>query len=340
MQNSNTEKHFILILLIIVAVLALAIFYPFLSVIILGASLAIILYPIFIWIKKHITKNISWLASTITIILSILIIGIPIFFLIKTVFFQIQDSYFNVISGTDTGVIIEKIDLTINKFLPEGINFNTKEKVLNLASSLTDNMSTFFTYTFGTVIMAILLVLTIFYMLNNGAQWKDLLASMLPISRKNTHEIVSKMKEAVNRIFKGFFFVGLVQGFFAWVGFMIFDIPNALLWAVLAAFASIIPTFGTSVITVPIMIYLVLMGQYFNALLLLLWCVLIIATVDNIISPYVISKNTDISPMFILFSVLGGIALFGPIGIIIGPLVISLLFCLVSIYKREAKLDQ
>lgn len=339
MQNSSTERHFILLLLILVAILAFAIFYPFLSVIILGASFAILLFPIFNWIKKHITKNISWLASTITIILSIVIIGIPIFFLIRTVVFQIQDSYVNVISGADTGAIIEKIDLTINNVLPEGVNFDTREKVINLASSLTNNMATFFTYTFGTVIMAILLILTIFYMLNNGAQWKDLLVSMLPISKKNVHEIVSKMKSAINRIFKGFFFVGLVQGFFAWVGFMVFDIPNALLWAVLAAFASIIPTFGTSVITVPVMIYLVLMGQYLNALLLLLWCVLIIATVDNIISPYVISKDTDISPMFILFSVLGGIALFGAIGIIIGPLVISLLFCLVSIYKREAKLD-
>jgi predicted PurR-regulated permease PerM len=339
MQNSNTERHFILLLLILVALLAFAIFYPFLSVIVLGASFAIILYPIFRWIKKHITKNISWLASTITIILSFIIIGIPIFFLIKTVVFQVQESYVNVISGTDTGAIINKIDLKINNILPEGINFNTREKIINIASSLTDNLATFFTYTFGTVIMAVLLVLTVFYMLNNGTQWKDLLASMLPLSKNNVNEIVAKLKEAVNRIFRGFFFVGLVQGFFAWVGFMIFNVPNALLWAVLASLASIIPTFGTSVITVPIMIYLVLIGQYFNAFLLLLWCILIIATVDNIISPYVISKNTDISPMFILFSVLGGIALFGAIGIIIGPLVISLLFCLVSIYKREAKLD-
>jgi predicted PurR-regulated permease PerM len=77
--------------------------------------------------------------------------------------------------------------------------------------------------------------------------------------------------------------------------------------------------------------------MHFQALGLLIWSVIIVGTIDNILSPYIISKDTEIPSLFILFAILGGVSLLGPLGILIGPLVLSLLYSLVSIYKREIK---
>ena len=129
--------------------------------------------------------------------------------------------------------------------------------------------------------------------------------------------------------------MAIAQGTLAWVGYLIFGIPNATIWAILAAFASFVPTFGTSIITIPAVIYLFSGGHTLAAVGLLLWHFLLVATIDNVINPYIVSRGTEIPSLFILLSILGAIMLIGPIGLIMGPLVISLLYSLVSIYKEE-----
>ena len=126
-------------------------------------------------------------------------------------------------------------------------------------------------------------------------------------------------------------------GVLAWVGFMIFGVPNAIIWAVVAGMASFVPTIGTSLVTVPAMLFLYFSGMELQALGLLIWSAAIVSSVDNVLNPYIISGKTEIPTLFILFSILGGISLIGPLGIFIGPLVISLLYSLISIYKKDTQ---
>ena len=161
--------------------------------------------------------------------------------------------------------------------------------------------------------------------------------NIFPLSNKNTGEILSKLKKSINRIFKGSFIIAIIQAFLAWIGFTIFGIPNAIIWAVVAGIASFIPSIGTSIVTIPAVLFLFFTGMQLQALGLLIWSAIIVGTVDNILTPYIISKDTDISSLFVLFSILGGVSLMGPLGILIGPLVLSLLYSLVSIYKKELK---
>ena len=115
---------------------------------------------------------------------------------------------------------------------------------------------------------------------------------------------------------------------------MIFGIPNAIIWAVVASISSFIPTVGTSIVAIPAILFLFLTGMKLQALGLLIWSIIIVGTVDNILSPYIISRDTEIPSLFILFSILGAVSLMGPLGILIGPLVLSLLYSLISIYKK------
>ncbi len=188
--------------------------------------------------------------------------------------------------------------------------------------------------------MLLLTILILFYLLKDGDKWQQAIIRILPLSDKNSKRIFSDLKNTIQRILRGSLVVVLAQGIMAWVGYTIFGVPNAITWALLAAITSLIPTLGSSLITVPVIFYLFSTGMSLQAFGLILWQLMLIAVIDNIINPYIVSHGTPISTLFIILSVLGSILLMGPVGIIMGPLVMSLLYSLVSIYKEEMKLNK
>ena len=337
MQTTSTEKYFLFVLLLITIIFTLLIFSPFLAMLILAAAFAVTLNPIYLWIKSHIAKNISWLASLLTIIIFLLCLCVPLFFVGKTVFGQIQDLYLNIVSTGNSSHFIDSINSSIDKFLPAGFDFDIHTKITEMISSLTNGLAKFFSSTLNSVLMFTLMIFTLFYLLKDGEKWEKGLVKILPLSDKNANEILSDLKRSINRIFKGQFIVAIAQGVLAWGGFMVFGVPHAAIWAIMSAVASFIPMVGTSLISIPAILFLYFTGMEMQALGLLIWSLLLVGTIDNILNPYIISKDTAISSLFVLFAILGGVSLVGPIGIIIGPLVLSLLYSLVSIYKRETQ---
>lgn len=335
METIQGEKYFLYVLLVIVFVLTVAIFWPFLSMVVIAIAFTVVLNPIYNWINKHITKNISWLASTITILIFFIVLCVPLIFVGKVLFNQIQNAYQNIVASGGTNTLIHTIDSSINKVMPNGFAFDTYGKISELASTISNNIANFFASIFKTIMMLVLMFFTLFYLLKDGAHWKKSLLLLFPMSNENTTQILNTMEKATNRIFKGSFLIAIIQGVLMAVGLTIFGVPNAVIWAVVAAMASFIPTIGTSLVSVPAILFLFFTGMQLQALGFLIWSILIVGMVDNILSPYIISKNTSISSLFILFSILGGVSLMGPTGLFIGPLVLSLLYSLVTIYKKE-----
>jgi predicted PurR-regulated permease PerM len=302
---------------------------------ILAVAFAVVLNPIYLWIKKKITKDIAWLASLITVIFFLLCLCVPLFFVGKAVFVQTQDIYNNIINSGGTSHFIESIDSSINKILPAGFNFDIYSKITELFSSLSDNLAQFFSSTVNSIVMFFLMMFALFYLLKDGEKWEKGFVKIFPLSDNNVNEILATLKKSIDRIFKGSFIIAIAQAFLAWIGFIIFGVPNAIIWAIVAGIASFIPTVGTSIITVPAILFLFFTGMPIHALGLLIWSAILIGTIDNVLSPYIISKDTDTPSVFVLFAILGGVSLLGPLGILIGPLVLSLLYSLISIYKKE-----
>jgi predicted PurR-regulated permease PerM len=337
MQITSTEKYFLFVLLLITVIFTLLIFFPFLAMLVLAAAFAVVLNPVYLWIKKRLVKNISWLASLLTVVLFLICLCVPLFFIGKAVFNQTQDLYMNVLSQESSSHLVESLDSSINKLLPAGFNFDIHTKITELVSSFSNNLARFFSSMVNSILMFVLMILTLFYLLKDGEKWEKALINIFPLSDFNVNEILVNLKKSIDRIFKGSFIIAIAQGILAWIGFMFFGVPHALIWAIVAAVASFVPTIGTSVVTIPAILFLFFTGMHLQALGLLIWSMLLVGTIDNILAPYVISKDTDIPSLFILFAILGGVSLLGPIGILIGPLVLSLLYSLVSIYKKEIK---
>jgi predicted PurR-regulated permease PerM len=148
---------------------------------------------------------------------------------------------------------------------------------------------------------------------------------------------MNRLSKAVNGVMLGFLLIALLQGFLMGVGLAIFGVPHPALWGVIAAILSLVPVFGTAFVSVPAFIFLLATGHTPQAVGFLIWAVVVVSMVDNFLSPLFVSKKIDISPLLVLFSIMGGISLLGPVGMLMGPLSLTLLFTLVSIYRNEFK---
>ncbi|MEJ0002175.1 MAG: AI-2E family transporter [bacterium] len=335
MEKKFIERYFFFGLLLATLIFTFIIFRPFLTVLILGASLATVLYPLYDWFNKK--RLPRWLSALITVVLFVVVLLGPFLSIGTIVFNQAQGLYRDIVLNGNAGAFVDKVDASINKILPSGIDFDIQDKVSGIAYYVSNNIARIFSTTFSAFFSFILMLLAIFYFLKDGAHFKRVIVVLSPLEDHDDEKIITRLSRAVNGVIKGYLLIALAQGILMWLGLWIFGVPNPALWGVVAAITSLVPTVGTALVAVPAIIFLFATGSTGPGIGLLVWSVAIVGTIDNFLSPYVISGKTNVPPFLILFSVLGGIALMGPMGILIGPLAISLLYTLVSIYRHEYK---
>jgi len=334
MQAKIIEKYFFFGLLLATLIFAFLIFRPFWIVLVLGASFSIVLYPIYAWLNKR--KFPNWLAALLTLFFFIVVLCLPLFGIGSVVFNQSQNLYHSVVNNNgNAGPFLGLIGNKINQILPQGVFFDINEKVSSFISFLTNNVANIFSATVSALFSFILLLLAIFYFLKDGEEWKKALLQLSPLSNIDDQKILHRLAQTINGVIKGYLFIAFVQGTLMGIGLAIFHVPNPAIWGVIAGIASMIPPFGTAIVSVPAVIFLFATGHTGLSVGLLIWATLIVGTCDNFLTPYVVGHKINIPPFLILFSVLGGIALLGPIGILIGPLTVSMLYTLTEIYQNE-----
>jgi len=173
----------------------------------------------------------------------------------------------------------------------------------------------------------------LYYFLKEGPKVRKAIVSISPFNDTDDEQIIERLSRTVNSVVKGSMLVAVVQGVIAGIGFTLFGVPNALLWGTVTAFAALIPGVGTSLVLVPSIIYLFITGNSAGGVGLVVWGVLAVGLVDNFLGPKVMGRGIHMHQLVVLLAVLGGVAFFGPAGIFLGPLAISLLIALFSIYS-------
>ena len=334
MQTKVIEKYFFFGLFLGTLAFTFVIFLPFWVIIVLGISFSIVLYPIYEWLTKR--RVPPALASLATVILfSILLCG-PLLGIGALVFNQSQDVYQKVIdSDLNAEPFLGKIENHIDAFLPPGVSFDVNQKATELVSYISRHVTSIFSATISAFFSFILMLLIIFYLLKDGVRWKESIILLSPLGRENDERILNRLTLAINGVIKGSLLIALVQGALLGLGFWIFGVPNGALWGVVAAVMSFIPTFGTALVSVPAIIFLFFAGNIPSAIGLLVWAVVIVGLVDNLLAPIVVGRKINVPSILILFSFLGGISVVGPVGILVGPITVSLLYSLIGIYRNE-----
>ena len=337
MDTKIPPKYFFFTLLILAIAFSLVLFRPFLTVIILSASLSLVFHPVYKWIQSKISWQSGWLSSVITILLFIVILCGPLFFLGKMMFIQSTNLYDSLTSTYDSNEFLENLESQIHSFVPEGIEIDLKEKVADLASLISENLGKLFSSTLNTIFSFFLVILSMFYFLKDGNRWKKAIIFLSPLPDTYDKKVIDRLKRAVNGIIFGYLFIGFAQGALLGLGLAIFGIPNAVLFGVIAAIASLVPMFGTGLVAIPVILFLFATGDTASAVGFSIWAGVVVGASDEVLRPLVIGNHLNIPPLLILFAVLGGIAYLGPIGVLIGPLTLSLLHALISIYREDDK---
>ena len=335
MQTKIIERYFFFGLFFATLFFTFMIFRPFWIVLVLGVSFSIVLYPIYLWLTSK--RFHGTLASLLTVFFFIILLCGPLLGIGVIIFNQSQDVYNFVVHNGGPQPFFDKLDTKVNQILPDGINLNSKEKSSEFISYLSGNVANIFSTTLSAFFSFLLMLLIIFYFLKDGDRWKKAIVVLSPLADESDQKIIDRLGLAVNGVIMGNLLIALIQGILMGFGLWLFNVPNGALWGVVAAVTSLLPTFGTSLVSLPAILFFFATGNTASAVGLLLWAIIVVGMIDNFLSPILVSRKTNIPPLLILFAVLGGISLLGPVGILVGPLTISLLYTLISIYRNEFK---
>ena len=185
------------------------------------------------------------------------------------------------------------------------------------------------------VINLFVLVFVLYFMLIGGIKMETYVNAILPFNATNTEHVIHEINMIVRSNAIGIPLLAVIQGGVAMIGYFIFGAPNALLLGFLTCFATVIPMVGTGLIWFPVAVYMALTGDWPNAIGLAAYGGIIVSQLDNLIRFILPKKMADTHPLITLFGVVIGLSLFGFMGVIFGPLLLSLFFLFVDMFKRE-----
>ena len=179
------------------------------------------------------------------------------------------------------------------------------------------------------------MIFVLYFMLIGGKKMEAYVNDILPFNETNTQEVIHEINMIVRSNAIGIPLLAIIQGGVAMIGYLLFGAPNILMLGFLTCFATIIPMVGTALVWFPVAAYLAISGDWFNAIGIAAYGAIVVSQSDNLIRFILQKKMADTHPLITIFGVVIGLPLFGFMGVIFGPLLLSLFFLFVDMFKKE-----
>ncbi len=189
----------------------------------------------------------------------------------------------------------------------------------------------------GAIVEIFFVIFTMYYLFRDGEWITDWLRDVLPLEKAQSHEIFARMRDVISASVYGVVVIATVQGALGGLMFWILGLPSALVWGVVMIFMSMIPVLGSFVVWVPAAIFLAATGHWGKAAILTAWGALVIGTIDNILRPKLVGGKTKLHELLIFFSVLGGLQVFGVLGLVVGPVIVAVTLALMDVFREMGR---
>jgi len=329
MDSTHPETRFFIWLLVVAAALVAFILFPYLNTIVLGVTFAILFHPIYSGLNKLMPR---WkgLASFITVLIAIVIILAPLIFFGLRVFQEAQGLYSQFAAGSSSQVT-EFLRTKVSNLAP-WLNIDFSQYAKQVLDIVIANIGPVFSQVTSITATFFLAFFILYYLLKDGVRLRDAILKMSPLPREDTDEIFSKLSKMANSVIRGSLVVAILQGVVMGLAFWAFGLPNPVLWGAVSVVVSLVPVVGVALVIIPAALSLFLAGHTVVALGFTLFAFLAVGLLTNVLQPRLIDRDVSAHPMLVLLSVLGGIAAFGPVGFLLGPLVLTLFLTLLEIY--------
>jgi predicted PurR-regulated permease PerM len=315
---------------------------PFFEAIAWAIVVTIIFYPAYAYISRYV--RLKPLASFLTVALILVVILGPFAYLTSVLVNELQliasrinannfQELQDFVSRLESYRIVKKMisysglsEFTSQQAIADNVRNIGKTLIGTLSLHIPDILSVLGNFVF--------MIFTTYFFLKDGSGFLSKAKEYMPFSERQKERLATQIKDMVVSTVYGGVLIAIIQGTLGGLAYYFLGINSPVMWGVAMSVMSFVPVLGTFIIWGPTSIYLVMQAQYVSGLVLFLFGVLVIGMVDNILKPLIIGSRTKMPTIVILFSVLGGIKLFGVIGLITGPLVTAVFLSVFEIFSH------
>lgn len=335
-------------------ILAIVIVLPFLPALLWAIMLSILMAPMYKRLTNFFQKG-RWskkgadtLGASLTTLVTFLIICVPFVFIGVFLYIQVASLIASLgpvgPQGSSHGLadFFAQIDAKIGPLAASlGVsNLKLSDYVSQHSSEIVATLKQPISHAFGRItftgLSLIIALLTMFFMLRDGERLRGPAYELMPLAPERTEAIIKKIGDTVYAVFIGTVLVAMLQATLLYVGFTIAKVPNAFLFGVIAVFLCTIPLIGATIIYVPAALILAAQGNYWGALTVVIFGV-IVTKLDYFLRPLLIGGRTNLHPIGIFFGILGGVLVFGPVGLVAGPMVLAVLLALQDVVRERVR---
>jgi predicted PurR-regulated permease PerM len=312
---------------------------PFVGVIAWAAVLVIVFYPVHKRIHKRTGK--AALSALLSCVLVILVILIPVVLITIAVVNEVSGAMQNLqaavnyVLSPDSRVIGPVLNwlgkyVDVDKFRSDEYLF---AQLRNVSGAIAGQTLGFIGGLISFVVQMFFVVFTMYYFFKDGDRMLTAIRDLLPLESDQANAVLTRTREVIDASVYGVITIAVIQGSLGGLAFWVLGLPSAIIWGVVMAFLSMIPMLGSFIVWVPAVIFLAVTGHWGKAIALALWGTLVIGSVDNFLRPMLVGSRTRLHELLIFFAVLGGLNVFGVLGVVLGPVVLALALALMDVIR-------
>ncbi len=336
----------------LIALASALIIKPFFSIIVVSGILAYLCYPLYKLLLKHIKSPTA--SAGLVILLLVIILLVPLFLLVVKLTSESVDAYRDAkgyfeadgfssyceIPRLGCGAyesiepLAEKYDFDLGSGIESAV-FAALSFAVRYISGLALEIPLFALLFFFTMFLT-------YYFLKEGKDWLQQIKNRLPLSMGVKRSIITKFSNVMHATIYGAIVLSIIQGVIAIIGYWLLGVPAPILFGLITMIATFIPFIGGAIIWIPISFWMIFQGistgytvMVFQGLGVFAFGLAIVSTIDNILKPKIVGHKADMHPLLILLGVFGGMAVFGVMGIVVGPVVLALFITSLEIYEKE-----
>lgn len=350
MKSTSLNHRVFLLLLCVVTAGFLAILWPFFGAIFWGVALAILFAPMHARLLARMPRQPTW-AALVTLVLCLVMVILPLVLISASLVHEAALIYQNLSTGEiNIGAYFQQIISALPHWATQALDklgltsiSSIQEKLSSVAVQASKIAATqavgIGQNTLGFLVSFAIMLYLLFFLLRDGKQLARRIRDAVPLEQDHKIALASKFTTVVRATVKGNLAVAAAQGALGGLIFWLLGIEGPVLWGVVMAFLSLLPAIGAGLIWGPVALYFLATGDIAKGVILAAYGVLVIGLVDNILRPLLVGKDTKLPDYLVLISTLGGMALFGLTGFVIGPLIAALFVAVWDLFSQDLKAD-
>jgi len=335
-----TRDHALIIVLVGATALLLALcwqlVHPFLTPIAWALALAVVAHPLHGWIARRIKH--PGIAAGVAVFLIALVLVALATFVGHNVLKEAVAGAQTIQAGLDSGQW--RAQLAAHPWLGGALTAleqqaNLAGQLHGMAGEIGKRLTQVVTGSAWVIVQLLLTLFVLFYLLRDHRTALGTLRSLVPLSERETDEVFTRVADTIHATIFGTLVVAAVQGTLGGLMFWWLGLPAPILWGAVMALLAVVPVLGAFVVWVPAAIFLAASGQWGKAAILTVWGGIVVALIDNLLYPILVGKRLRLHTVPVFFSIVGGLAIFGAAGIILGPVILALTNAILEIWRRR-----